>query len=240
MDNTILSALEDKFSSFSKGQKRIARYILADLSKAAFLTAGVLGKETEVSESTVVRFAVELGYDGFPQMQKALQEALVNRFTSGAEHTERSSKLPTEADFSVAVQMISSARRIYLIGFEAEYALAAYMGHHLEKRFEDVHILSADSVKLRYAGAADIAVIFSFSPDHKKVAEIAAACRNAGVKVIGITTDERSPICPSCDLALFARAEKTTYGYSLSEAMVLTESLLCSLLSKEEENANEI
>lgn len=240
MDNTILSVLEDKFSSFSKGQKRIARYILADLPKAAFLTAGVLGKETEVSESTVVRFAVELGYDGFPQMQKALQEAFVNRFTSGAEQGELSSKLPAEADFSAAVQMISSARRIYLIGCEADHALAAYMGHHLENRFGDVHILFADSVKLRHAGATDVAVIFSFSPDHKEIAEIAAACRNAGVKVIGITTDERSPIYISCDLALFARSEKTAFGYSLSGAMVLVESLLRSLFSEEEGNANEI
>ena len=71
MNKNILLTLEEKAHSFSKGQKRIARYILSDLQKAALLTAGALGKETEVSESTVVRFATELGYDGFPQMQKA-------------------------------------------------------------------------------------------------------------------------------------------------------------------------
>ena len=80
MDKSILAILEEKISLFSKGQRQIARYILSDLQKAAFLTAGALGKETEVSESTVVRFATELGYEGYPQMQKALQNALVGQF----------------------------------------------------------------------------------------------------------------------------------------------------------------
>ena len=80
--DSILTLLTQRAPSFSKGQSRIARFILLDLQKAAMLTAGALGKETEVSESTVVRFATELGYDGYPQMQKAMQDALVERFSA--------------------------------------------------------------------------------------------------------------------------------------------------------------
>ena len=78
----ILSTLREMEPPFSKGQKRIARYITEDYDKAAFMTANRLGKTVGVSESTVVRFAVDLGFDGYPSMQKAMQEMVLNRLTS--------------------------------------------------------------------------------------------------------------------------------------------------------------
>ena len=82
MRQDLLSVLKSKEATFSKGQRRIAQYILESYDKAAFMTANVLGKTVGISESTVVRFAVELGYDGYPSMQKALQELVVNRLTA--------------------------------------------------------------------------------------------------------------------------------------------------------------
>ena len=82
MSNDILSILQEKDSTFSKGQRRIARYITESYDKAAFMTANRLGKTVGVSESTVVRFAVDLGFDGYPSMQKAMQEMVLNRLTS--------------------------------------------------------------------------------------------------------------------------------------------------------------
>ena len=82
MAKSVLHTIEDNLSTFSKGQKRIGRYILDHYDQAAFMTASKLGKLTEVSESTVVRFAAELGFDGYPSMQKALQEMARNRLTS--------------------------------------------------------------------------------------------------------------------------------------------------------------
>ena len=82
MSYDILSTLREKEPTFSKGQKRIARYITEDYDKAAFMTANRLGKTVGVSESTVVRFAVDLGFDGYPSMQKAMQEMVLNRLTS--------------------------------------------------------------------------------------------------------------------------------------------------------------
>ena len=82
MGKDILSVLQNRSAEFSKGQRRIAGYIMESYDKAAFMTASRLGKTVGVSESTVVRFAVELGYDGYPSMQKAMQEMVVNRLTS--------------------------------------------------------------------------------------------------------------------------------------------------------------
>ena len=82
MQYDFLSILQQKEQSFSKGQKRIARYITEQYDKAAFMTANRLGKTVGVSESTVVRFAVDLGFDGYPSMQKAMQEMVLNRLTS--------------------------------------------------------------------------------------------------------------------------------------------------------------
>ena len=82
MKSDIMALLQEKAPDFSKGQKKIARYIMESYDKAAFMTANRLGKNVGVSESTVVRFAVDLGFDGYPSMQKAMQEMVLNRLTS--------------------------------------------------------------------------------------------------------------------------------------------------------------
>ena len=82
MHTDILETLQEKYKEFSKGQRRIAQYITESYDKAAFMTANKLGKTVGVSESTVVRFAVDLGFDGYPSMQKAMQEMVLNRLTS--------------------------------------------------------------------------------------------------------------------------------------------------------------
>ena len=238
MNKNILSILEERISSFSKGQKRIARYILSDLKKAAFLTAAAFGKETEVSESTVVRFATELGYDGFPQMQKALQDALVGRFCDG--NAGNSPATIQKEAVTKAGHAISSARRIYLIAQGAEKLLADYMGSCLEKTFADVHILSADSGKLRHIGAEDAAVVFSFPPYDPVVAEMAAHSRNAGAKVVGITNGENAPIYTDCDHCLFVNADNKPYGLSLLKPMTLVEELLAAVICGKDGGANEI
>ena len=82
MKSDFMALLQEKAPEYSKGQKKIARYIMESYDKAAFMTANRLGKNVGVSESTVVRFAVDLGFDGYPSMQKAMQEMVLNRLTS--------------------------------------------------------------------------------------------------------------------------------------------------------------
>ena len=139
MTADILTNIHNKLTTFSKGQRRIATYILESYDKAAFLTAGALGKITQVSESTVVRFAAELGYDGYPAMQRALQEMVLNRLTSVqrievtderlGEQDVVSTILQADMDrlrhtnehldreaFSGAVEALLQARCIYVLG----------------------------------------------------------------------------------------------------------------------------
>lgn len=234
MVNNILAILEEKAPCFSKGQKRIARYLLTNLQKAAFMTAAALGKETQVSESTVVRFAAELGYEGFPQMQKALQDAFVGHYEE-----DRIPNIQMK-NIDDAARAITAARRIYLIANGIEKMLADYMGTCLESRFADVHVLTAESGKISHVGAEDIAVVFCCCDDRKDTEKMAAYCRNTGAKVIGITSSERAPICTYCDLCLFADTERKPYGISLSKPMMLVEEILNAVTSGKDGGKDEI
>ena len=89
----LLSRIEKMMPGFSKGQRRIAQYIEDHYDKAAFMTASKLGATVGVSESTVVRFATEVGYDGYPQLQKALQELIRHRLTA-SQRFEMSAEMP--------------------------------------------------------------------------------------------------------------------------------------------------
>jgi DNA-binding MurR/RpiR family transcriptional regulator len=202
------------------------------------MTAAKLGGTVNVSESTVVRFATELGYDGFPQMQKALQDALVGRFYDG--NTDNASATLQKEAVVKAAQAVSSAHRIYLIAQGAEKLLADYMGSCLERTFADVHILSVNSGKLRHIGAEDVAVVFSFPPYDPVVAEMAAHSRNAGAKVVGIANSENAPIYTDCDHCLFANADNKPYGLSLLKPMTLVEELLAAVICGKDGGANEI
>ena len=155
MEMDILSVLEHKFPSFSKGQRTIAQFILKNYDKAAFMTAARLGEVTGVSESTVVRFAADLGYRGYPGMKKALQEIVRNRLTSverieAAESTMDGHdvlKAVLRADinnlqatldeidqdyFNQAVYMILSAKHIYIIGMRTSTTLADFLAIYLK------------------------------------------------------------------------------------------------------------
>ena len=135
MNEDILSVLEEKAQTFSKGQRKIAAFITEYYDKAAFMTASRLGKAVGISESTVVRFAVELGYDGYPSMQKAMQEMVLNRLTSvqrigvandrigdqdvlstvlqaDADKLRQTNETVDRESFHAAVQAILGARRI--------------------------------------------------------------------------------------------------------------------------------
>lgn len=139
MNQDILALIQENMNTFSKGQKRIAAFILDSYDKAAFMTASRLGKKVGVSESTVVRFAAELGYDGYPDMQKSLQKMIRNRLTSVQRIEVTNDRIGDQdlvsmvlqsdmekirltleeldrSAFDNAVRAIVSAKRIYIIG----------------------------------------------------------------------------------------------------------------------------
>ena len=165
MSCNFLSILQEKEPTFSKGQKRIARYITDSYDKAAFMTANRLGKTVGVSESTVVRFAVDLGFDGYPSMQKAMREMVLNRLTSvqrievannrfgdqdvvsmvlhsDMEKLRQTSELLSRETFADAVNAILKAKRLYILGVRSVAPLANFLGYYLNYMFNNVHVLS--------------------------------------------------------------------------------------------------
>ena len=157
MNYDILTILQEKASGFSKGQRRIAQYITEAYDKAAFMTANRLGKTVGVSESTVVRFAVDLGFDGYPSMQKAMQEMVLNRLTSVQRievandrmadqdvismvlHSDMEKLRQTEENidrtqFNEAVNAILKAKRVYILGVRSVAPLANFLGYYLNYR----------------------------------------------------------------------------------------------------------
>ena len=172
MAKSILHMIESNMSTFSKGQKRIANYILQNSDKAAFMTASKLGKLSGVSESTVVRFASELGYDGYPSMQRALQEMIRSRLTStqriqaaddqfGGQDVltaviqsdmDKLRMVSDEADrteFSKAVDVILGARHIYILGTRSSYFVAGYLHIYL-------HLLTGNVTLVQSNAAGEI------------------------------------------------------------------------------------
>ena len=190
MSNDILSILQEKDSTFSKGQRRIARYITESYDKAAFMTANRLGKTVGVSESTVVRFAVDLGFDGYPSMQKAMQEMVLNRLTSvqrievannrlgdqdivsmvlhsDMEKLRKTGEILDRDEFNAAVNAIIKAKRVYILGVRSVEPLASFLGYYLNYMFNNVHIISGFSTvemfeKIVGVNPEDVVIAFSF------------------------------------------------------------------------------
>ena len=165
MKDDILAILEEKEPTFSKGQRRIAGYITDSYDKAAFMTASRLGKMVGVSESTVVRFAVELGFDGYPEMQKAMQEMVMNRLTSvqrievandrignqdilgkvlqaDAEKIRQTAETISHDDFRTAVDAILRANHVYILGVRSAAPLANFAGYYMNYMFENVRVVT--------------------------------------------------------------------------------------------------
>src|SRR5574344_1116069 len=143
MPKNILHTIEKNMSSFSKGQKLIARFILEDYDKAAFMTASKLGKTVQVSESTVVRFATQLGYDGYPSMQRALQELsrsdlVTNVLQRDMEKIRMAMDQTDGSEFSHVVDIIAQAKHIYIVGFRSSSFLAGYLNFYFRLIYDNV------------------------------------------------------------------------------------------------------
>ena len=263
MQNDIISLLKAKAPAFSKGQRRIALYIMDYYDKAAFMTASRLGKTVGVSESTVVRFAVELGYDGYPSMQKAMQEMVLNRLTSvqrigvtndrlgdqdvvsmvlhsDAEKLRQTNETVNRDNFQNAVKAILKAKHIFVIGVRSASALANFFGYYLNYMFDNVHIVTASGgsemfEKLVNVGADDVVIAFSFPRYSTATAKGAQYCRSVGASMIGLTNSNLSPLAQNSDYVLVAKSDMVSLVDSLVAPLSLVNALLVALASGREE-----
>lgn len=262
MADDILSAIADKYASFSKGQRLIANYITNCYDKAAFLTANKLGKTVGVSESTVVRFAVDLGFDGYPGMQKAMQEMVRNRLTSvqrievangrlgnqdvismviraDAERLRRTDETVSREAFASAVNAILQAKRVYILGVRSAAPLADFLGYYLNYMFRNVHVVTGCGTaemfeKIVGVNDQDAVIAFSFPRYSSATTKGAQYCRSTGATVIGITDDPQSPLGRCCDHVLTAKSDMVSLVDSLVAPLSIVNALIVAIASKRE------
>lgn len=262
MTADILTNIHNKLTTFSKGQRRIATYILESYDKAAFLTAGALGKITQVSESTVVRFAAELGYDGYPAMQRALQEMVLNRLTSvqrievandrlgdqdvvstvlrsDMEKIRQTEEMVSREEFSAAVNAILKAKRVYILGVRSVEPLANFLGYYLNYMFNNVHVVSGFGAgemfeKIVSVNSSDAVIAFSFPRYSSTTTKGAKYCRSAGATVIGITDSKLSPLGSNCDHVLIAKSDMVSLVDSLVAPLSIVNALIVAVAAQKE------
>lgn len=262
MKDDILSILEENEPSFSKGQRRIAGYITESYDKAAFMTASRLGKTVGVSESTVVRFAMELGFDGYPEMQKAMQEMVMNRLTSvqrievandrlgnqdvltkvlqaDADKLRQTAETISCEHFRLAEESILKAQRIYVLGVRSAAPLASFAGYYLNFMFEDVRIITASGAgemfeNLVNVKSEDVVLAFSFPRYSSATLKAVQYCRGLGATVVGITNSNISPLAQHSDHVLIAKSDMVSLVDSLVAPLSVVNALLVSLASARE------
>lgn len=262
MSTDILTLMQKNIASFSKGQRTLAKYITESYDKAAFMTASRLGKAVGVSESTVVRFAVELGYNGYPEMQKAMQDMVLNRLTSvqrievasdrlgnqdvvtsvlqsDADKLRQTAEILDRGEFRAAVQAILNGKRIYVLGARSAAPLASFLGYYLQFMFRNVHLVTVSGCsemfeKVIDIDADDVVVAFSFPRYSAATAKGAQYCRSVGAKVIGITDSRLSPLGENSDYVLQAKSDMVSLVDSIVAPLSVVNALLVALASGRE------
>lgn len=264
MNEDLFSVMQQKAQSFSKGQRLLAKYITESYDKAAFMTASRLGKTVGVSESTVVRFAVELGFEGYPSMQKAMQELVLTRLTSvqriesaqdrmggndvlttvlqsDADKLRQTLEMVDRNAFESAVKAIHSAKNIYILGCRSAAPLANFLGYYLNFMFSNVHTVTSSGASENFENlirvdANDVVICFSFPRYSAATVKGAQYCRTTGATVIGITDSYLSPLGQNCEYVLLAKSGMLSLVDSLTAPLSLVNALIVALASGRENN----
>lgn len=257
MNQDILALIQENMNTFSKGQKRIAAFILDSYDKAAFMTASRLGKKVGVSESTVVRFAAELGYDGYPDMQKSLQKMIRNRLTSVQRIEVTNDRIGDQdlvsmvlqsdmekirltleeldrSAFDNAVKAIVSAKRIYIIGVRSSAAIASFLGFYFNLIFDNVVNVTAGTASemfehLLRVGEDDVVIGVSFPRYSSRTVQAMSFARDRKATTVAITDSEASPLAPICKYTLKARSDMASFGDSLVAPLSLVNAMLVAV-----------
>ena len=266
MSTKLMNLIEEAAPRFSKGQRLIAGYIKEHYDKAAFMTASKLGHTVGVSESTVVRFATEIGYEGYPQLQKALQEMIRNRLTSVQRMEVTNQRLEgadvlgkvlqTDIDtikrtmeevnrdmFYAAVKDIINAKKIFIMGIRSSAALAGFMNYYFTHIFENVRYIDTSSTtvifeQLMRIGEGDVFIGITFSRYSKRTLKAATFAKASGAKVVAVTYSMAAPISEVSDSVLVAKSDMASFVDSLVAPLSMINALIVAIgLEKSEEIA---
>ncbi len=251
----LMYRINEKYKKMSKGQKLISEYIMNNYEKAAFMTASKLGNKVGVSESTVVRFANMLGYDGYPKLQKALQELIRNKLTT-LQRIEMTSDLDESTllksvlkadmnnirltleevnkdDFDKVVESIFSARNIYILGLRSAAPLAQFMGYYLSFIFDNVRLVTSGIndilEQLVHISPQDLLIGISFPRYARRTVEAVNFAKDKGAKIVAITDAILSPLTSYADYILLARSDMASFVDSLVAPLSLINALIVAV-----------
>ncbi|MDR2589592.1 MAG: MurR/RpiR family transcriptional regulator [Oscillospiraceae bacterium] len=260
MDKDVLTLIHQSLPKMSKSQKRIADYILEHFDKAAFMTAIRLGRFAGVSESTVVRFAMELGFDGYPEMRRSLQDTLRGKLTSvqrikvakdrlgtgdilksvltsDIEQIRQTMEETDSKDFSKAVDAIIEAKNIYILGLRSSSFLAKFMGFYFDLLFNNSRVISEspDSEvfeQIVRLSEGDLLIAISFPRYSRRTIKTMQYSRNVGAKIIAITDGLASPLTELADISLCARSDMISFLDTLVAPLSLVNALVVAVSEK--------
>ena len=264
MARNLLGEIQNRMSDFSKSQKLISNYILENYDKAAYMTASKLGATVKVSESTVVRYAIELGFNGYPEFQHSLQEIVRTKLTS-FQRMEVTNNLIGDGDaltkvlmsdigkikrtveeidhaaFEAAVDSIVNARNIYIIGIGSASVLASALNINLRMIFDNVRFIVASSATEIYEqmisiGEGDVMVAISFPRYSKKVVSAVNLAKKSGADVIALTDSSASPIASVADQKLFARSDMASFADSLVAPLSVINALVVEVSRRKQDD----
>ena len=263
MKRNLLSEIEQRMPTFSKGQKLISNYVLENYDKAAYMTAAKLGSIVQVSESTVVRFAIEMGFSGYPEFQHALQEVLRTRLTSfqrmavtndligdgdllskvllsDMEKIRRTLEEIDRDAFAAAVDSIVKARHIYIMGVRSSASLAGFLNYNLRMVFDDVKLLQTTSgsemfEQMMSIGEGDVLIAISFPRYSQRIIHAVDFAKHSGADVIALTDSTMSPIAAAADQLLLAKSDMVSFVDSLSAPLSIINAILVAVSMRMQE-----
>lgn len=255
-NSSILNNIQNSFNKMSKGQKIIAEFIINDYDKAAFMTAATLGSTLNVSESTVVRFANTLGYNGYRELQKELQEVIKNKLTtvqrlsmaedlagnknvlanvmeSDIQNIRRTIDELDLVSMQKATTLLTNCKSIYVIGLRSSTFLAGYLCFYLNFLFSNVKLITAGPndvfEQLLKADKDDVVIGITFPRYSKRTLEAIDYAKSKGCSIISITDSLISPTVSKSDTTLIARNEMVSFIDSLVAPMSLINALIIAL-----------
>lgn len=267
MNGDVLKKIENGMSSFSKGQKLIANYILAHYDKAAYLTASKLGAYVGVSESTVVRFAIELGFEGYPEFQHSLQEIIRNRLTSfqrievtnslignenvlervllsDAEKIRRTLEEVDQKSFDEAIEKIVSANRIYILGVRSSSSLASFLNFNFQMIFDNVKFIQTTSgsemfEQIMQISEGDVMIAISFPRYSKRIINAVEYARSKNANVVALTDSKVSPIAAFANQLLIAQSDMISFVDSLVAPLSIINAIVMAVSRKKQKEVTE-
>lgn len=257
MNNDLIGLIDKSYPKMSKGHKKIATFIKEHYDKAAFMTALKFGQTVGVSESTVVRFASELGFDGYPALQSALQDLMRKKLTTvqrievstdkigdedilnkmlslDIEKIRRTMEETSHEDFNRAVDKIASCHTIYIIGARSSASLAQFLWYYFNLIFPQVKLVHASTrselfEQIMRIDENDVLIGMSFPRYSRQTVLALQYAQSRGANVVAITDCESSPLTQYSDCNLFAKSDMASFVDSLVAPLSLVNALIVAV-----------